>query len=199
MKAEAAAAPRVRGLCAVLRRAALLYEHYGERADEREEHRDAEGRAVAEQPVGEDAERGSQRHRERVHRAVEPHARAYLVARQKVRHPCRHADRAAGEADAVEDAEGRHDARVEREHIAEAGRGHHPRSRYRKAALVDFVREVAREGTAEMRAEVHHAADEPHQSGGSAERAGKSRNYRRDEHRARKVEKASPENKKNIP
>ena len=183
-EAEASALRSAGGLCAFLQRSAVSDKKDKKRAEKRGEHGGSESRTVAEKPVRENAERRRERHSKGVHRAVKPHARADLIARQQIRHPRGETDGTTGETDAVDYSESRHDACVERKHIAEACRGHHPRTSYRKAALVDFVREVPREGTAAKRTEIHHSADKPRKRRRSAERAGKARDYRSNKHRA---------------
>lgn len=167
----------------------------GGELDEDDDHHgegggDDEGAAVADGAIEADAQRRRDGHGEGVHGAVEAHAGADALLGQEAGDPGGHADAAEGEADAVDDAGGHDDTWARRADVADAGEDHQRGADGGKAVFADLVGEVADEGPAAERDDVHHAADEAHEHGAGAEALGKASDERRHEHGTGHVEEA---------
>lgn len=149
-----------------------------------------ESSAVTEAAINGDAERRRDGHGEGVHGAVKAHAGADAFLRQKAGDPRRHADAAEGKSDAVDDAREHNDRRCGSNNIADASDDHQQGTNGRQAIFADLIGEIANEGTAAERNNVHHPANETHEHSTGTEAFGKTGDQWCDHHRAGHIEKA---------
>ena len=146
--------------------------------------------AITEAAINGDAERRRDGHGEGVHGAVKAHAGADALLRQKAGDPRRHADAAEGKSDAVDDAREHNDRRCGSNNIADASDDHQQGTNGRQAIFADLIGEIANEGTAAERNNVHHPANETHEHSTGTEAFGKTGDQWCDHHRAGHIEKA---------